>query len=163
MALFVKLLNGDAFAAFTTGSLLNDSQPALPINGWWPFLYSSIVLLFCLLVCLIGASMFARTSFLIFLVVMATLITVFVSFFVKEPDSIPFPRNNELSPNGSANYTGFHYADFAFDGRSLVQVVRSGYRGANSYHNANHAFAQRVDDYRRACGTEHLYPPVAVV
>ena len=63
----------------------------------------------------------------------------------------------------SANYTGFHYADFAFDGRSLVQVVRSGYRGANSYHNANHAFAQRVDDYRRACGTEHLYPPVAFV
>ncbi|XP_038060848.1 solute carrier family 12 member 9-like isoform X2 [Patiria miniata] len=90
----------------TGGSLLVDHQAGLPINDWWPFLYSSIVLLFCLVVCLIGAGMFARTSFFIFLIVMATLITVFVSFFTKKPGPINFPHNNHLS-NGSANYTGF--------------------------------------------------------
>lgn len=61
----------------------------------------------------------------------------------------------------SANFTGFHYADFSFVGDDLQQVVRSGYRGANSFHNANHMFSQRIVDYRRACGTERLYGPPA--
>ncbi len=92
----------------TGGALLGEGQNGLPIDSWWPFLYSSIVLLFCLTVCLIGAGMFARTSFLIFLVVMATLITVILSFFIKPKGEMPIPQNNPIhnvTPN--ASYTGF--------------------------------------------------------
>ncbi|XP_022111158.1 solute carrier family 12 member 9-like isoform X2 [Acanthaster planci] len=94
---------------FGTGGALLLSGGGIPIDGWWSFLYSSIVLLFCLVVCLIGAGMFARTSFFIFLVVMAALITVLVSFFTKTEFEVHFPRNNQLNPNGSANYTGFKW------------------------------------------------------
>ena len=61
----------------------------------------------------------------------------------------------------SANYTGFHYADWAFAGRDLLLVVRTGYRGASSYHNANRMTTRRVVGYRRVCGTEHLYAGTA--
>ena len=49
-------------------------------------------------------------------------------------------------------YTGFQYADFRFDGtggEDLVAVVRTGYRGANSFHNANRLTTLRVVNYSR--------------
>ncbi|XP_033641807.1 solute carrier family 12 member 9-like isoform X1 [Asterias rubens] len=92
------------------GALLVDRQSGLPIDLWWPFLYSSIVLFFCLSVCLIGAGMFARTSFLIFLVVMATLVTVIVSFFTKPAGDMPIPHNNPIhNVTSNASYTGFKW------------------------------------------------------
>ena len=37
-------------------------------SQWWKYLYSSVVLLFCLVICIIGGAMFARTSAFILLV-----------------------------------------------------------------------------------------------
>ena len=51
----------------------------------------------------------------------------------------------------SARYTGFHYVDFVFDGADLVYAVRTGYRGANSFHNANRLTTKRLSDYGATC------------
>jgi hypothetical protein len=45
-------------------------------------------------------------------------------------------------------FTGFHYADWHFDGTDLMVAVRTAYRGANSYHNSNRATYARLRNYR---------------
>jgi hypothetical protein len=48
-------------------------------------------------------------------------------------------------------YTGFQYADFRFDGtggEDLVAVVRTGYRGANTFHNSNRITFKRIENWR---------------
>lgn len=61
--------------------------------------------------CLVGAHIYAKATFLIFLVVMFVLGTIFVSFFAVHPRTITLPSP---SPNGTdpafpttANFTGF--------------------------------------------------------
>jgi len=49
----------------------------------------------------------------------------------------------------SAAYTGFHYVDWIFDGDDILYVVRTGYRGSNSYHNANRMTVKRIHEYRK--------------
>ena len=53
-----------------------------------------------------------------------------------------------LSTIDSARYTGFHYVDWVFDGPDILYAVRTGYRGANSFHNANRMTVKRVANYR---------------
>ncbi|XP_015753695.1 PREDICTED: solute carrier family 12 member 9-like [Acropora digitifera] len=54
---------------------------------WWLFLYGSVILLLCLIICLIGAGMFAKMSFIIYLIVLAAVASSFVSFIIKKEDS----------------------------------------------------------------------------
>lgn len=58
--------------------------------------------------CLVGAHIYAKTTFLIFVIVIVVLITVFISFFAVHPQSITLP---DLKPNATgpttANFTGF--------------------------------------------------------
>ena len=49
----------------------------------------------------------------------------------------------------SAAYTGFHYVDWIFDGDDILYAVRTGYRGSNSYHNANRMTVKRIKDFRK--------------
>ena len=56
-----------------------------------------------------------------------------------------------LTPADSARYTGFHYVDWVFDGADILYAVRTGYRGANSYHNANRLTTKRLVGYAEAC------------
>ena len=54
-----------------------------------------------------------------------------------------------LAPQDSVRYTGFHYVDWRFDGADdIVYAVRTGYRGANSYHNSNFITFKRLADFR---------------
>ena len=48
----------------------------------------------------------------------------------------------------SAAYTGFHYVDWIFDGDDILYAIRTGYRGSNSYHNANRMTVKRIKNYR---------------
>lgn len=63
---------------------------------------------------MVGAHIYAKATFLIFLVVMFVLGTIFISFFAVTPRTILLPGSNSLGPNGSglalpatANFTGF--------------------------------------------------------
>lgn len=55
-----------------------------------------------------------------------------------------------MPPEASAAYTGFHYADWHFDGRDIIMLVRTAYRGAVSYHNSNRITFLRLPDWRHA-------------
>ncbi|GAB6018443.1 hypothetical protein CHUAL_000149 [Chamberlinius hualienensis] len=87
---------------------------AVPSGRWWSFLYASIVALFNLFVCLIGASMFARTNVIIFAVVMTCTVSVAVSFLAQSHIiEVPLPSANSLIGNmTTANYTGFSWETF---------------------------------------------------
>ena len=47
----------------------------------------------------------------------------------------------------SARFTGFHYVDWIFDGDDILYAIRTGYRGANTYHNANRMTVKRLANY----------------
>ncbi|CAB1348095.1 unnamed protein product [Coregonus sp. 'balchen'] len=89
------------------------SLQVLPAGYWWSMLYATGILLLCLLVCLVGAEIYAKASFLIFLVVMLVLATIFISFFAVRPRTILLPAappvHNSTGPQppNMANFTGF--------------------------------------------------------
>ena len=56
-----------------------------------------------------------------------------------------------FDPIDSARFTGFHYVDWVFDGGDIVAAVRTGYRGSNTYHNANRMTSIRVTGFRSRC------------
>uniref|UniRef100_H2Y8I8 Amino acid permease/ SLC12A domain-containing protein n=1 Tax=Ciona savignyi TaxID=51511 RepID=H2Y8I8_CIOSA len=51
---------------------------------WWSYLYGSIILLVCLIVCVVGADIYAKTTFLIFVVVMVCIASIFISLHLKK-------------------------------------------------------------------------------
>uniref|UniRef100_A0A8C4RT78 Solute carrier family 12 member 9 n=1 Tax=Erpetoichthys calabaricus TaxID=27687 RepID=A0A8C4RT78_ERPCA len=81
-----------------------DSTHVLPRSYWWELLYATGILLLCLLVCMVGANIYARATFIIFLIVIIVLATVFISFFAVKPTSVPVPFNGS---SVFANFTGF--------------------------------------------------------
>ncbi|XP_070827324.1 solute carrier family 12 member 9 [Chaetodon trifascialis] len=96
------------------GTLAVSSYQVLPSGYWWSLLYATAVALLCLLVCLVGAHIYAKATFLIFVVVMFVLGTIFISFFAVRPRTIVLPPFANPSANGTgpvfpttANFTGF--------------------------------------------------------
>ncbi|CAN9511147.1 unnamed protein product [Ophioblennius macclurei] len=98
------------------GTVATSSYQVLPSGYWWSLLYATGIALLCLLVCLVGAHIYAKATFLIFVVVMFVLGTIFISFFAVPPRTIVLPRSSSFNPtpNGTrptfpttANFTGF--------------------------------------------------------
>ncbi|CAK6965441.1 solute carrier family 12 member 9 [Scomber scombrus] len=98
------------------GTLATSPYQVLPSGYWWSLLYGTGVALLCLLVCMVGAHIYAKATFLIFLVVMFVLGTIFVSFFAVGPRTITLPRFSSSTPitnttmptfPTTANFTGF--------------------------------------------------------
>ncbi|KAL3992337.1 hypothetical protein ACER0C_011962 [Sarotherodon galilaeus] len=96
------------FGVPEAGNVATSHYQVLPSGYWWSLLYGTGIALLCLLVCLVGAHIYAKTTFLIFVIVIVVLITVFISFFAVHPQSITLP---DLKPNATgpttANFTGF--------------------------------------------------------
>lgn len=65
-----------------SGYLVGDNY-LIPDGRWWRFLYCSALNTANLIVCLIGAAMFAKTSVAILAVVCICLGSVIISFFVQ--------------------------------------------------------------------------------
>jgi hypothetical protein len=54
-----------------------------------------------------------------------------------------------LQPQDSVRYTGFHYVDWQFDAAGIIYLIRTAYRGANSYHNSDRlTYKVRSPDFR---------------
>lgn len=94
--------------------MATSSYQVLPSGYWWSLLYATAIALLCLLVCLVGAHIYAKATFLIFLVVMFVLGTIFVSFFAVSPRTILLPSTGNPAANRTgpvppttANFTGF--------------------------------------------------------
>ncbi|KAM7443073.1 hypothetical protein ABFA07_008158 [Porites harrisoni] len=103
---FVEALVNSFGRSVHPGSFLQD-------DFWWHFAYGSIVLFFCLIVCLIGAGMFAKTSFLIYLIVLIAVASSFVSFFiVHEKKNLHSGADNKRHEHGNFSYTGWSSKTF---------------------------------------------------
>ncbi|XP_019848754.1 PREDICTED: solute carrier family 12 member 9-like [Amphimedon queenslandica] len=90
------------------------THPVLPESYGYKLLYGSIILLFCLIVCLVGAGLFAKTTFIIFILVMTSIISCLVSFgYMMGPFPVPIAPDNTLKDSDvSFNYTGFSFGTF---------------------------------------------------
>lgn len=87
-------------------------QPTLQDGEWWRFLYCSVLNLLNLIVCLIGAAMFAKTSVSILGVVCICLLSSIISFICVGGHEIPIPSGNTLVQNDTfrvnGTYTGLN-------------------------------------------------------
>lgn len=88
-----------------SGYLIGKSA-LIPNGRWWRFLYCSLINTANLIVCLIGAAMFAKTSVAILAVVCICLGSVFLSFLVGSPMEIAIPDANTLVQNATEHVNG---------------------------------------------------------
>lgn len=91
---------------FGPSGYLAGSTALIPDGRWWRFLYCSVLNTANLVVCLIGAAMFAKTSVAILAVVCVCLTSVFVSFLTQGHIEIPIPHANSLVQNATEHVNG---------------------------------------------------------
>lgn len=53
-----------------------------------------------------------------------------------------------LSPEDSARLTGFQYVDWQFDGKDIIYLARTAYRGAIRYHDSNRIIFRKLRNFR---------------
>ena len=94
---------------FGVGGVLSG---ALPTGRGYQYLYGTAVLFVCLCICLIGANMFAKTSFLIFIIVTVVTGVVILSFFLEKAKDIDLPSTNHIVHNNTFMYTGLNQTTF---------------------------------------------------
>ncbi|KAL7293967.1 hypothetical protein TKK_0012546 [Trichogramma kaykai] len=99
---------------FGPSGYLVGENALIPDGRWWRFLYCTILNTANLLVCLIGASMFAKTSVAILAIVCICLGSTIVSFLVEGNFEVPIPEANTLVQNSTyhrnGTYTGLSLA-----------------------------------------------------
>ncbi|KAG9281937.1 solute carrier family 12 member 9 [Astyanax mexicanus] len=87
----------------------------LPQGYWFSVLYSSVLLLLCLVVCLVGAHIYAKASFITLLVVTVAILSILISPLLVGPRHFSFTHtlehNHSITHNGT--YTGFNSSTLA--------------------------------------------------
>ncbi|XP_030384423.1 solute carrier family 12 member 9 [Scaptodrosophila lebanonensis] len=116
------------------GYFVQGSSNTLPDGTWWRFLFSSVINTCMLLVCLIGAALFAKTSVLILGTVTVSLFATYISFLAvgENNNKIPVPDQNKLynatqflkytglSGNTLSQNLGEHYGrDYTSNGKQV--------------------------------------------
>lgn len=109
-------------ALYLTGcveGLVNDFGPSGSLGGglkssrWWSFLYGSCLNMFNMVICLIGATLFAKMSAIIFFTVIGSALTVVVSLLFQDAMFIPVPHeNHHLNPNDTLYFSSFNWTTF---------------------------------------------------
>ncbi|XP_034470000.1 solute carrier family 12 member 9-like isoform X2 [Hippoglossus hippoglossus] len=80
----------------------------LPSGYLWSVLYGTGLLFLCFLVCLVGAHIYAKAAFIIFIIVTTVLVSIFISFFIVRPVGLVLPDTSVNSTSLTiANFTGF--------------------------------------------------------
>ncbi|KAL5241202.1 hypothetical protein ACI65C_008612 [Semiaphis heraclei] len=99
-----------------SGYLMPKDSYILNDGHWWRFTYTSSLNFLNLLICLIGATLFAKTTVIIFAIVVICLLSSVISFFLKSPLQIEVPAANTFVNQTNAtvllNYTGFSLTTF---------------------------------------------------
>uniref|UniRef100_A0A8C1WHF3 Solute carrier family 12 member 9 n=1 Tax=Cyprinus carpio TaxID=7962 RepID=A0A8C1WHF3_CYPCA len=92
------------------GSAVSHGVRVLPQGYWYTVLYSSVVLLLCMVVCLVGAHIYAKASFIILLVVTVSLISIIISPLILSPQhfNITHTYGNNHTVTVNPSYTGFN-------------------------------------------------------
>ena len=75
------------------GYLVAEGMSVLPDGRWWRFIYCSGLNVLNLLVCLIGAGMFAKTSVVILATVCVSVASTIISFCVKGPEEVCYKNS----------------------------------------------------------------------
>jgi len=65
-----------------------------------------------------------------------------------EPCKLLLWDNIESDDEKSVKNTGFQYVDWQFDGEDIIYLTRTGYDGADNFHNANRMTFGRIRDFR---------------
>lgn len=90
--------------------MVAENSYLLPDSTWYRFLYCTALNTLNLIVCLIGASMFAKTSVVILATVVFCLGTTIISFLTQKHLDVAIPEINTLVQNDTyhvfGNYTG---------------------------------------------------------
>lgn len=73
---------------FGPGGYFSGEAGFLPDGSWWRFLFCTLINTSMLLVCLIGASLFAKTSVLILGIVTVCLLATYISFLAEGPKTV---------------------------------------------------------------------------
>lgn len=98
------------------GYLVSEGSLGFLEDGrWYRFMYCSLINTLILLVVLIGAAMFAKTSAFILGVVVVCLISTYISFIVQGPKEVSIPSENNLLNRTlipHLNYTGLSRETF---------------------------------------------------
>lgn len=95
------------------GSSLAEGTHALPQGYLYIVLYASIVLLLCMVICMVGADIYSKASFVTFLLVTIILITILVSFFAVKPHEIHIVHTTTTGTRTfNTSYTGFNSSTF---------------------------------------------------
>ncbi|XP_068601023.1 solute carrier family 12 member 9-like [Brachionichthys hirsutus] len=82
----------------------------LPQGYWYTLLYSSVILLLCLVVCLVGAHIYSRTALVILVMITISMLSIFISSVVVKPHefSITHHGSGNQTVQFNASYTGFN-------------------------------------------------------
>lgn len=91
---------------FGPSGYLVGKSALIPDGRWWRFLYCTVLNTANLLVCLIGAAMFAKTSVAILAVVCICLTSVFISFLAQGYMEIAIPDANTIVQNATSHING---------------------------------------------------------
>uniref|UniRef100_A0A914VGR1 Solute carrier family 12 member 9 n=1 Tax=Plectus sambesii TaxID=2011161 RepID=A0A914VGR1_9BILA len=91
------------------GSMLSSDSGGLPTGAGFKFIYGVVVLFVLLLVCLIGAKLFAKTSLVMLAIVAVCYCTFLVSIIFKGEQDIDIPKTNTGRWQYTLNETTFTY------------------------------------------------------
>jgi len=71
------------------GAINGTSLPFLPEDPIFCFLYGSLLIFFCTLICFVGAKFFAKASFLLSFILLISTISIYISFIFQTPFQDP--------------------------------------------------------------------------
>ncbi|KAI5748817.1 hypothetical protein M8J76_002197 [Diaphorina citri] len=88
-----------------SGLLVGEGNMLLPDSPGWRFFYCTLLNILNLLVCLVGATMFAKTSVVILATVLLCTSSSVFSFFVQDAMNVTIPDENHILHNITVNGT----------------------------------------------------------
>ncbi|VDK82447.1 unnamed protein product [Onchocerca ochengi] len=116
-------------SGFTEALLGSIGEGNSPSSASWKFLFCVLVSFIQLLLCLLGAKLFAKTAFITFSIISICYVTFLLSVLIIAPFDVPIPKTNEIAymvpsnfsdPSSEkipdfnqtlkASYTGFRFA-----------------------------------------------------